>query len=512
MMSEGDDDPSTPLLEAALKFIVMTKEGVIVRDGPGVGAKRTGLVLHHSEIFEVDDIVTLTGKKKLQHWDFRPVDEACFLRLRNGAGWVIDKNIVTEENIVEEHDPHMTGCEAFRFNARLFFASRRYEFLIMFIIVANAIMIGLEIDHKAIMAYHNWLIVNTTFAAIYLVEMVTKFLVFRCSEFFRSKWNIFDVIVMLVTLIGDAYMLQRDYATDGHSQKEWFLALIPVLRLLRLLRIAKLFHELRLLVKSFVGSLAALAWIGAFAILWFYICACVSTVFLGREEMLKDGDVENAGAFRQKFDTIPHSMYTLFEVMTLEAFTDVVSPLVRHRPWLLLFLLVFVFVTAFFLLNLVTAVVVKRTMTAQKEIKEAQGDVEEDKRETQIADMYASFLRLNDGHDIIKVQNFDKFQDDEKVQKAMENLGWDAKFLNSLIVMVNRNKLEDEVSLKEMNELWITYGQPLDTPTLLQFQMQIARRLDMQEKLCIELLEKEKRVLKLLEKLEGGHLGPMAAS
>merc|ERR1719333_488329 len=175
------------------------------------------------------------------------------------------------------------------------------------------------------------------------------------------------------------------------------MILIPVLRLLRLFRVAKLFHELRLLVQSFAGSLVALAWIAVFGVMWFYLCGCVCTVFLGREDMLADGDVENAGALREKFASIPLSMFTLFEVMTLEAFTDVVSPLVKHRPFLLLFFLVFVFVTAFFLLNLVTAVVVKRTMVAQKEIKEAQGNVEEDKKEVQIAEIYSSYLQNNEG-------------------------------------------------------------------------------------------------------------------
>eukprot|EP00746_Dinoflagellata_sp_MGD_P163926 gnl/MRDRNA2_/MRDRNA2_92248_c0_seq1.p1 gnl/MRDRNA2_/MRDRNA2_92248_c0~~gnl/MRDRNA2_/MRDRNA2_92248_c0_seq1.p1 ORF type:complete len:516 (-),score=89.66 gnl/MRDRNA2_/MRDRNA2_92248_c0_seq1:171-1718(-) len=491
LFGSNDDDPSTPLLKAPSKFIVTTSGGIIIREGPGPKAKRTGKALHYGEIFEADDIITLGGKT--EHWQNRPSDQVCYLRLQGGAGWVVDKNIISEENLVEEHNPNMTGFEKCRYNLRQFFQSKVYEYIIMVVIVINAVTIGLEIDNAEIMAHHHWLILNSIFAVIYLGEMLVKFVAFGCCEFFRSYWNIFDVVVTLVTLVGDVYMVYKEYSTHGHGQDSGFLALIPVMRLLRLLRIAKLFHDLRLLIKSFVGSLAALAWIAVFTLLWFYICACVGTVFLGRADMLKDGDVENAPALRAKFETIPLSMYTLFEVMTLEAFTDVVSPLVKHRPFLVAFFMFFIFVTAFFLLNLVTAVVVDRTMLAQKESEEAQGNVEEDVREAQIADMYSAFLKQNDGRDMISDENYRRFQKDKQIQEAMVHLDWNEEFLTSMLVMIDQNKA-GERSLKELQDLWITYGQPLDTATLLHCQMQLARRLEMTETLCT----------KLLEKLEGG--------
>jgi voltage-gated sodium channel len=469
------------------QYIVTSSGGLIIREGPGPKSKRTAKALHHGEIFEVDDIVTLGAKMK--HWQSRPSEEVCYLRLKGAQGWVVDKNIITEENLVEEHNPNMSGLEKCRYTLRQFFQSKTYEYMIMTIIMINAFTIGLEIDHAGIMAHHHWLIMNTFFAVIYVGEMIIKLFAFGGPEFFRSYWNIFDVVVTVVTLVGDVYMVYKEYSTHGHGQDSGFLALIPVLRLLRLLRIAKLFHELRLLVKSFVGSLSALAWIAVFTILWFYICACVGTVFLGRADMLKDGEVRNAASLRAKFATIPLSMYTLFEVMTLEAFGTVAGPLVKHRPLLVLFFLVFVFVTAFFLLNLVTAVVVDRTMLAQKESEEAQGNVEEDVREAQIADMYSAFMKQNNGQDMISEEKYRRFQKHPQVQEAMANLDWNEEFLTSMLIMIDHNKA-GEVSLKELQDLWIMYGQPLDTATLLHCQMQLARRLEMTETLCTKLLEK----------------------
>lgn len=464
----------------------------MVREGPSLHAKRTGAHFDHGETFEIDDIVTLTKDGKIHHWETRPGDHVCFLRLKGGEGWIIDKNITTEENMVEQDDADMSGFEQARFRLRLFFQSKLYEYLIMLVILINAVLIGLEIDSAGIMAHHHWLIINLIFAAIYVTEMSIKFIAFGCCEFFRSYWNIFDVIVTLLSLAGDIYMVYKQYATHGHGEDSGFLALIPVLRLLRLMRIAKLFKELRMLIVSLVGSIASLVWIAAFTVLWFYICACVGAVFLGRKDMLRDGDVENAEAMRKKFANIPMSMYTLFEVMTLEATTDVVSPLIKHRPLLVAFFMFFIFVTAFFLMNLVTAVVVDNTMQAQTESEKAKGNVEEDFREGKIADMYSAFLKQNEGRDMITIQNFHTFQQNAQVQDALTDLDWNEELLNSTVKMVDHSK-DNKLSLKKIRDLWITYGQPLDTVTLLQCQMQLARRLDLQEKRFLDILENLER-------------------
>merc|ERR1719217_581956 len=165
-----------------------------------------------------------------------------------------------------------------------------------------------------------------------------------------------------------------------HGDSSGLSAVIPVLRLLRLLRIARLFSQLRLLLSSLIGSMGPLSWIALFIVLWFYICACLTTVFIGRPDMLKDSEVENAPKLRALFKNIRTSMYTLFEVMMMEGWIEVVRPLVGHRPFLVLFFLLFVFLSAFFLLNLVTSVVVDRTLRAHDSEEAKHELVEEDLR------------------------------------------------------------------------------------------------------------------------------------
>merc|ERR1719321_642396 len=123
---------------------------------------------------------------------------------------------------------------------------------------------------------------------------------------------------------------------------------------------------------------------------------------MGRRQWLPNSTNPQAEQLRQSFDNIPISMYTLFEVMTLEGWTDVVRPLLGSRPVMIVFFMFFVFVTAFFLLNLVTAVVVDRTMSSQAQNDDMSTFVKEDERETQIGNLHAALLRRNGGQDRIR--------------------------------------------------------------------------------------------------------------
>merc|ERR1719301_217372 len=117
--------------------------------------------------------------------------------------------------------------------------------------------------------------------------------------------------------------------------------------------------------------------------------------------MLKDGEVEDAAKLRALFKNIRTSMYTLFEVMMMEGWIEVVRPLVGHRPFLVIFFLLFVFLSTFFLLNLVTSVVVDRTMQAKDEDDDNIQSVKEDMRVGRISELCKEMLKLNKDEDLL---------------------------------------------------------------------------------------------------------------
>jgi len=389
------------------------------------------------------------------------------------------------------HKPSMTTVESICYNLRGFFGSALYEYTIMLVICANAVAIGAEIDNEHYFPPWVWMTINSIFGAIYLIEMVLKIFAFGWKRYFGSVWNCFDFSVTCATLVGDIFVVwQLATGASTSSKKSGFTAVVPVLRLLRILRIAKMFHEMRVLLGSFVGSISALGWIVLLMGLWFYICACVCTVFMGRNQWMPDGSLKEGGAsdLRKAFHNIPMSMYTLFEVMTLEGWTDVVRPLLGSRPAMIIFFMFFVFVTAFFLLNLVTAVVVDRTMSSQAQAEDSTQIVQEDEREDAITNLHMALVQRNGGQDRIRRIDLANWSNEGFVAKYLEKLDWDPKTCSDVAVLLD-DENKGSVSLARLREYWSLNGQPLDTAMVLRFQLQLAQRMDHQERLCLTILD-----------------------
>jgi voltage-gated sodium channel len=248
----------------------------------------------------------------------------------------------------------------FRDSMRAWIESRWYEPLMATIVIMNAVSIGLQIDYPAFFTPGEWLLVGFCFFVIFLTEVVFKLVAYG-TVYFRDPWNVFDFVVTIMVGIE----LAATYSMVDHRlYEEWskYVSgdMLQILRLFRLLRLARVFKELGVLIQSFLMSLKALLWIFVLAGMWYFLCACVATVFIGRKEWLPnekgDGvDRETIAELRARFQTIGLSLFALFEVMTLEGWTDYVRPMLASRLDMVVFFLTFIFVSTFFLLNLAHA-------------------------------------------------------------------------------------------------------------------------------------------------------------
>jgi hypothetical protein len=250
-----------------------------------------------------------------------------------------------------------------------------------------------------------------------------------------------------------------------------------------------MFQEMRVLISSFAGSVSALVWIAMLLGLWFFICACVCTIFVGRREFLPNEGTPGAGELRARFASIPGSMYTLFEVMTLEGWTDVARPLLVSHPQLVGFFMFFVFVAAFFLLNLVTAVVVDRTMMAQQENERMKEFIKDDEEECRMGNLTATLIAGNGGRDQLSRKELGIRSKSADVKGHLDKLDWTPKMLTDMSVMIDSN-MTGQVSIARLHEEMQTLKQPqVDTALIMRLQCQLAARLEHQERLCLTVLD-----------------------
>lgn len=213
---------------------------------------------------------------------------------------------------------------------RAFIESRRFQNFIITVIVLNAVTLGLETSPAAMAGAGAWLLALDRIAlGVFVVEIALKLVVYR-HNFFRSGWNVFDFIIVGATLmpIGEGVSVLR------------------ALRILRALRLVSVVPSMRKVVDALLRAVPGMASVLTLLLLVFYVAAVMATKLFG-------------AAFPEWFGTIGESLYTLFQVMTLESWSmGIARPVIEVYPFAWIFFVVFILVTTFAVLNLFIAIVV----------------------------------------------------------------------------------------------------------------------------------------------------------
>ena len=100
------------------------------------------------------------------------------------------------------------------------------------------------------------------------------------------------------------------------------------------------------IIQAIFISIPGILSVGTIIILIFYISSVLTTTFFGDK-------------FYEWFGTVGNSMYTLFQIMTLESWSmGIVRPVMKEFPLAWLFFVPFILVTTFAVLNLFIGIIV----------------------------------------------------------------------------------------------------------------------------------------------------------
>jgi voltage-gated sodium channel len=211
-----------------------------------------------------------------------------------------------------------------------FIESGVFQNFIVGVIIVNAIALGLETSATAMKLAGPLLVALDRIAlSIFVIEIVLKLIVYRL-RFFRDAWNIFDFLVVGVTLLP---------AGEG-------LSVLRSLRILRVLRLISVVPSLRKVVHALLRAIPGMGSVVALLSLVFYVAAVMATKLFG-------------ASFPDWFGSIGASFYTLFQVMTLESWSmGIVRPVMEVYPYAWLFFVLFILLTTFAVLNLFIAIIV----------------------------------------------------------------------------------------------------------------------------------------------------------
>ena len=207
---------------------------------------------------------------------------------------------------------------------------------IIVVIIFNAILLGMETS-DTLMGIAGPLIVglDTACLTIFVAELLLKFHAQR-GRFWRSGWNIFDFVLVGISLLPGAQTF----------------SVLRALRILRLLRVISVSPNLRRVVEGFIKALPGMGSVFLLMGMLFYIGAVMAT------KLFKE-------SFPDWFGDLGNSAYTLFQIMTLESWSmGIVRPVMEAYPYAWAFFVPFIMVTTFAVVNLLVGLIVNSMQDA----------------------------------------------------------------------------------------------------------------------------------------------------
>ena len=206
----------------------------------------------------------------------------------------------------------------------------RFQRIIIALIVANAVTLGLETSPEVMAAAGPALVaLDHAMLTVFVIELAIRIGAYGRS-FFRDPWSLFDFVVVGLALAP---------STENFS-------VLRALRVLRVLRLITAVPQMRRVVGGLLSALPGLGSVVAILALMFYVAAVMATQIFG-------------GAFPDWFGTLPKSLYSLFQIMTLESWSmGIVRPVMEVYPYAWAFFVPFILIATFTMLNLFIAVVV----------------------------------------------------------------------------------------------------------------------------------------------------------
>jgi voltage-gated sodium channel len=220
-----------------------------------------------------------------------------------------------------------------------FIEGKSVQNFIIGLIVLNSITIGFETSDKVMSSIGDTLLlIDKIILAIFVLEITLKLYAYGFS-FFKGGWNVFDFSIVVIALLPASGVL----------------AVLRSLRIFRSLRLIKNVPKLRFIVESLFHSLPSLVWIFVLLALVFYVFSVIGTKLFGAD-------------YPQWFGTLAASMFTLFQIMTLEGWAEISREIMEKYPFANIYFILFILLASYTTLNIFIAIVVNTMAEVQQKV------------------------------------------------------------------------------------------------------------------------------------------------
>ena len=218
--------------------------------------------------------------------------------------------------------------------------NRIFQFTVVAIIILNAILIGAttyDLDPLFLDTIH---LLDYAITIFFVIEILIRFIGEKNkAHFFKSGWNIFDTIIVAISLIpipnNSSYLVLR------------------LLRIFRVLRLISVIPELKKIIEAILESIRRVFFVSLLLFIILYIYATMGSILFADNDPSRWGD-------------LGISLITLFQVLTLSSWETVMLPMQAIYWWAWVYFFSFIVVCGITILNLVIAILVDVVINQKK--------------------------------------------------------------------------------------------------------------------------------------------------
>jgi len=241
---------------------------------------------------------------------------------------------------------HPSRIPMVRFARRLTSAAG-FERFIVLVIIAAAVVVGLE-TQPAMVGTAGALLgtLNLAILAVFILEAALRMIAAwpRPLSYFTSGWNVFDFGIIVLSLV------------PGTGE---FATVARLVRILRVLRLVTAMPKLRLMVATLVRCIPGMGHVLSLMAILFYVYGVAGYHLYGAHDPAHWGSLGRA-------------LLTLFQIATLEAWTDIMNVAMELGSLHWIYFVSFVLLGTFVVVNLFVAVVINSLEESHREVAQSE--------------------------------------------------------------------------------------------------------------------------------------------
>ncbi len=208
-----------------------------------------------------------------------------------------------------------------------------FELFVIGVIVFSSLVIGVRTYELHPLLDGGLRFLDYAVTLFFVIELTIRMAAEqRFTDFFKKGWNIFDFIIVVVSLIP---LDDSQYALVAR-----------MLRLFRVMRLISFIPELRVLVNALISAMPRMGYVALLMFIIFYLYAVIGNLLFGHLNPVLWGD-------------LGVSLLTLFRVATFEDWTDVMYEAMTLYRFSWIYFITFIFFSAFVFLNMMIGIVVE---------------------------------------------------------------------------------------------------------------------------------------------------------